>query len=172
MTPITATSADTCPVVSFAVDTLSEARAGSATRILESRRFGRLELFSDQVLTFSSGLLGFEELREFCVVAPEALQPLTFLVSCDDPGVAFPVLPARMCLAEYAPPIPPDAREAVEAKPGQPLEILAICAVAQDTLTLHANLRGPVLINPVRRLGFQVVLHDSPYSLRHLLGAD
>ena len=172
MTPIAASSADTCPVVSFAVDTSPEVRAGGAPRILESRRFGRLEVFPDQVLTFSEGLLGFEELHEFCVVAPEALQPLSFLVSCDDPGVAFPVLPARMCLAEYAPSISPHAREAVEAQPGQPLEILAICAVAQDTLTLHANLRGPVLINPARRLGFQVVLHDSPYSLRHLLGAD
>jgi flagellar assembly factor FliW len=172
MTPITASSADTCPVVSFAVNTSPETRAGSAPRILESRRFGRLEVFPDEVLTFSSGLLGFEELREFCVVAPEALLPLTFLVSCDDPGVAFPVLPARMCRSDYAPTIPPDAREAVEADPGQALEILAICAVAQDTLTLHANLRGPLLINPARRLGFQVVLHDSPYSLRHLLGAD
>jgi flagellar assembly factor FliW len=172
MTPIAASSADTCAVVSFAVGAPPEARAGDTPRILESRRFGRLEVFPDQVLTFSGGLLGFEEFHEFCVVAPEALQPLTFLVSCDDPGVAFPVLPARTCLADYAPAIPPDAREAVEAQPGQPLEILAICAVAQDTLTLHANLRGPVLINPAKRLGFQVVLHDSPYSLRHLLGAD
>jgi flagellar assembly factor FliW len=172
MTPTTAASVDTCTVVSFASNAAREAPAGDAPRILESRRFGRLEVSSDQVLTFSAGLLGFEELREFCVVAPEALQPLTFLVSCDDPGVAFPVLPARMCLANYAPTIPPDAREAVQAEPGQALEILAICAVAQDTLTLHANLRGPVLINPAKRLGFQVVLHESPYSLRHLLGAD
>jgi flagellar assembly factor FliW len=172
MTPTAASSVDTCTVVSFASNAAPEAPTSDAPRILESRRFGRLEVSADQVLTLSAGLLGFEELREFCVVAPEALQPLTFLVSCDDPGVAFPVLPARMCLADYAPTIPPDAREAVQAEPGQALEILAICAVAQDTLTLHANLRGPVLINPARRLGYQVVLHDSPYSLRHLLGAD
>jgi flagellar assembly factor FliW len=130
-----------------------------------------MEVGEEQVLSLPAGLLGFEEFVEYCLLAPEALHPLMFLVACDNPEVTFPVLPARMCLADYAPALPRESLEAVGAGPAQPLEILAICALAQDTMTLHANLRGPVLVNPATRLGCQVVLHDTPYSLRHLLGA-
>ncbi len=159
-----------CPVIGFS----SGADSTDATRVprvLESRRFGWLEVSPDQVVQFPHGLLGFEELREFCIVAPEALQPLQFLVACDLPDVAFPILPAHSCLATYAPNLSMDALEAVGAARADDVAILAICAVAPDTMTLHANLRGPVLINPATRQGYQAVLHDSAYSLRHLLGA-
>jgi flagellar assembly factor FliW len=138
--------------------------------VLESRRFGSLEVQADRIVTFPAGLLGFEEFHDYLRVAPEALAPLTFLVACEDPDVAFPVLPCTLCLADYAPKLPPEALAAVGVREGDGLEVLAICALAPDTGTLHANLQGPVLINPVERLGCQVVLHDSPYSLRHLLG--
>jgi flagellar assembly factor FliW len=171
MTDTSIASVELCPVLSSVDKGTAELRDGMASRVLLSRRFGRLEVFPDQILHFSPGLLGFEELQAYCLVAPEALRPLMFLVACDDPEVAFPVLPARMCLAEYTPILPPEALEAVGAVTDEGLDILAICAMAPDTMTLHANLRGPVLINMQKRLGYQAVLPDSPYSLRHLLGA-
>lgn len=140
-------------------------------RALETRRFGPLEIWPDKVITLPAGLIGFEELREYVLVQPDGLEPLSFLVACENPEVAFPVLPGEMCLAGYAPSIPADAMTAVGAGSGEPIEILAICTTAPDTGTLHANLRGPVVVNPRTRLAYQVVLHDSPYSLRHLLGA-
>jgi len=162
--------ASTCAVVSFATGGEPGGRDG-VPRMLESRRFGWLEVYPDQVLLFPHGLLGFEELREFCIVAPEALQPLTFLVACDVPDVAFPILPAHSCLADYSPQLSMDALETVGAVGVGEVKLLAICAVASDTMTLHANLRGPILINPTTRRGYQAVLHESAYSLRHLLGA-
>ncbi len=158
-----------CALVSFADG--AGRQPGEMPRVLESWRFGWLEAYTDQVLLFPYGLLGFEELREFCIVAPEALDPLTFLVACDVPDVAFPILPAQVCLADYNPSVSSDALETVGASSADQVKLLAICAVAPDTMTLHANLRGPVLINPSTRRGYQAVLHDSPYSLRHLLGA-
>jgi flagellar assembly factor FliW len=145
-------------------------RKGGA-RILESRRFGRLEVGPDRIIAFPAGLIGFEELHEYVLVQPDGLEPLSFLVACDNPDVAFPVLPGELCLAGYAPEIPTVARETVAAGPVDHVDILAICATAPDTGTLHANLRGPVVVNPATRLACQVVLHESAYSLRHLLGA-
>jgi flagellar assembly factor FliW len=168
MTRAVDSSADLCAVIAFGDEPAGPARP---SRAIESRRFGRLEITERETLTMTAGLLGFEEYRAYCIAAPEALHPLMFLVACDDPEVTFPVLPARMCLAEYAPTLPGDALEAIGAEAGAPLELLAVCALAQDTMTLHANLRGPVVINPITRRACQVVLHDSAYSLRHLLSA-
>jgi flagellar assembly factor FliW len=139
---------------------------------LETRRFGPLEVWPDKVIMLRDGLIGFEELHEYILVQPDGLEPLSFLVACENPDVAFPVLPGAMCLAGYAPPIPADAMTAVGGGAREQLELLAICTTAPDTGTLHANLRGPVVLNPRTRLACQVVLHDSPYSLRHLLGTE
>jgi flagellar assembly factor FliW len=138
---------------------------------MESRRFGRLTVTPERLVEFPAGLIGFEELREYLMVEETAWMPLRFLVACDDPELAFPVLPAPLCAPDYAPTFPAEAFGLIGALGGEPLEVLAVCTLAADTQTLHANLQGPILLNPATRLGCQVVLHDSPYSLRHLLGA-
>jgi flagellar assembly factor FliW len=140
-------------------------------RIQRSRRFGPLEIFPERIVRFPAGLLGFEELTEYLHVAPEALEPLTFLVALEDPEVAFPVLPANLCLSDYAPPLPSEALALIGLNPDEEPEVLVICSLAPDTGTLHANLQGPLVINCAMRVGCQVVLHDSQYNLRHLLGA-
>jgi flagellar assembly factor FliW len=137
---------------------------------LHSRRFGTLEVRPDKLRHFAEGLVGFESLHRFLCVEPEALQPLAFLVACEDPEIAFPVLPAHLCLSGYAPEIPVEALATIGLDDPHGAEMLAICSVAQDTLTLHANLRGPILVNPANGQGCQVVLRESAYSLRHLLG--
>lgn len=171
MTPPTAPSVDPGLKAASAPEQGHAGRGPVTPRVLESRRFGRLEIRAEHVVGFPAGLLGFEEYREYLIVQPSGLEPLSFLVSCENPDVAFPVLPAHLCLAGYAPPIPAHALETVRAETGQEIELLAICTMAPDTGTLHADMRGPVVLNPTRRLACQVVLDGSAYSLRHLLGA-
>ena len=147
-----------------------DAPSGTASpRILQCQQFGPLEAPPDRLFNFPAGLLGFEEFTEYLLHAPESLYPIRFLVACGDPGIAFPVLSAVLCTPDYAPPLPPDVWSLLGARTEDRLEILAVLTLDPDTATLHANLRGPVVINPATRRGCQVVLHDSPYGLRHLL---
>ncbi len=145
--------------------------ASATRRILESRRFGSLDVSPETVIRCPSGLLGFEEFQEYILVQPEGLEPLSFLVACENPDVAFPVLAGGLCQPGYAPAIPTHVLESLGAATRQEVEVLAICTMAPDTGTLHANLRGPVVLNPASRLACQVALDDGTYSLRHLLGA-
>lgn len=140
-------------------------------RILETPRFGPLHVRPDAVIRCPAGLLGFEELHEYILVQPDGLEPLSFLVACENSDIAFPVLAGTLCQPGYAPVIPAHILETVGAATSQEVELLAICTMAPDTGTLHANLRGPVVLNPATRLACQVALDDSTYSLRHLLGA-
>jgi len=171
MTRSTIPSVESCTISRAAVETPPAHDKNDTPRVLESRRFGRLEVWPDKIILFPAGVIGFEEFHEYVLVQPDGLEPLSFLVACDNPDVAFPILPGELCLAGYAPTIPADALEMVGAGAGGEMDILAICATAPDTGTLHANLRGPVVVNPSTRLACQVALHDGDYSLRHLLGS-
>ena len=146
-----------------------DAPSTSAPRILQSQRFGPLEAPPDRLFHFPAGLLGFEEYTEYLLHAPETLYPIRFLVACGDPELAFPILSAVLCTADYAPPLPPEVWSLLGAGTEDLLEVLAVLTLDPETATLYANLRGPVVINPATKRGCQVVLHDSPYSLRHLL---
>jgi flagellar assembly factor FliW len=138
-------------------------------RVLQSRRFGSLEAPPDRLFHFPAGLLGFEEYTEYLLHAPQTLYPIRFLVAVADPELAFPVLSAALCTPDYAPPLPPEVWSLLQAGTEDRLEVLAVLTLDPETVTLHANLRGPVVISLATRRGCQVVLHDSPYSLRHLL---
>jgi flagellar assembly factor FliW len=146
----------------------ASSRTASA-RVLQSRRFGPLEAPPDRLVHFPDGLLGFEEYTDYLLHAPEVLHPIRFLVACGDPELAFPVLPAALCTPDYVPLLPPEVWSLLGARAEEQLELLAVLTLDPETATLHANLRGPVVINPATRRGCQVVLHDSPYSLRYLL---
>jgi flagellar assembly factor FliW len=141
----------------------------SSPRVLQSRRFGPLAAPPDRLFHFPAGLLGFEEYTEYLLHDPEALYPIRFLVASADPELAFPVLAAVLCTPDYAPPLPPEVWSLLGAQTEDLLEVLAVLTLDPETATLHANLRGPVVINPATRRGCQIVLQDSPYSLRHLL---
>ncbi len=146
--------------------------AGAAARTLESRRFGRIPVAEAQVLRFPEGLPGFEELREFLLLSPPALAPVQFLVALADPDISFPVLPARLCLAGYAPALGPAELAGLEAAGPDDLALYAILTFDQARAQVTANLRAPLLVNPAARLGRQALLPDSTYALRHALLAE
>jgi flagellar assembly factor FliW len=138
---------------------------------LESRRFGSLPVADEEILRFPEGLPGFEELREFLLLSPPDLAPVQFLVSLQVPEIIFPILPASLCLGKYAPTIDAADCHDLGAADGSAFAIYAILTFHHEREEVTANLRAPVLINPLARLGRQVTLVDSTYSLRHpLLG--
>ncbi|HYL81272.1 MAG TPA: flagellar assembly protein FliW [Candidatus Acidoferrum sp.] len=136
---------------------------------LESRRFGSVPVTEEDIVRFAEGLPGFEELREFLFVRPEDLAPVQFLVSCENPEICFPILAVQLCLPGYAPRLDPAQLEALGVADPAAVEWHAILTFHQECEGLTANLRAPVLINPSRRIGRQVTLTDSTYSLRHSL---
>ena len=60
--------------------------------VIKTSRFGLVELKSDDVLTFSEGILGFQDLRQFVLLDDPNDDIFAWLQSCELPSVAFPVL--------------------------------------------------------------------------------
>ena len=136
---------------------------------LESRRFGTLQVTEEAVVRFPEGLPGFEELHEFLLLSPPGLEPVQFLVSCGDPEISFPILAAPLCLEGYAPELESSALQALEVPEASALAIYVVLTFHHEFERVTANLRAPVLINPISRIGRQVTLMDSTHSLRHTL---
>ena len=140
------------------------------TRILLGTRFGEFEADSTSVLSFPDGLPGFEHLRRFVVLSANATAPLQCLVAVDSPDVAFLAIDPRLVEPGFTCALETPDLMRLETDGKEPMVWLAILAVDEDEV-ITANLHAPVVINPARMIGRQVLPRTSDYSVRHRLGA-
>jgi flagellar assembly factor FliW len=139
---------------------------------IETQMFGTVVLEEDKIFSFQDGLLGFEDLKHFVLIEAEELKPIAWLVSIDEPEVAFPLADARFFVENYEVAITKEDREVLDVNGDDDVAIYTIVSLPTEEKPLTANLRGPVVINLSSRLGRQVVLRDERYSHRQTSLAD
>jgi flagellar assembly factor FliW len=93
---------------------------------------------------------------------------LRYLRSVQGPSASFLVIDPRDVLPGYRCELTHGDRERLHAQDGTPLLWLVLITVETDGAVV-ANLRAPVVINPERMIGAQVIPHHCLYPLRHVL---
>ena len=134
-------------------------------------RFGTFEADAGDVVRVVDGLPGFESCRRYVIVSSPELAPFTCLQGLDDPRPSFLVIDPRLVVAEYGVELSTAERRRLEAAAGDALLWLALVRIG-DGADASVNLRAPIVVNPRRMAGLQVIAADSPYALQHPLGPD
>ena len=119
-------------------------------------------------IRFPRGLPGFESCRSFVLMAPEGDGPLQYLKSIEGPTASFLVIDPRRVDPAYACELSEADRHHLGMTDDGTLLWLALVVVDEDG-TLTVNLRAPLVVNPARMVGQQVIPHQSSYPLRHVL---
>lgn len=135
--------------------------------IIQTERFGELHIEEEVLIDFPEGILGFEALRQFVLVAREHDRGFAFLQSVEQPDLAFVVTDPLGFRPDYRP-LLADADRAVLQWDGEaPLQVLTILTVPEDVRDITANLLAPVVIHVEKRIGRQVVQENTSFSTRH-----
>ncbi|MCC7034605.1 MAG: flagellar assembly protein FliW [Acidobacteria bacterium] len=121
------------------------------------------------VVVLPDGLPGFERCRRFVVISSPDLAPLVQLRGLDSVRPSFLALDPRVVLPDYDTSLSPSDRCRLAVDEAGPLLWLALVRFDGDRLV--ANMRAPVVINPQRMIGRQVIPADSPYTTHHELTA-
>ena len=69
--------------------------------IIDSIRFGQLEIPDDKVITMKRPILGFEHLSRFCLIEREEMAPFFWLHSIEDSATAFIVMNPAILQKDY-----------------------------------------------------------------------
>ncbi len=131
--------------------------------LFESRRVGRIEVAASDVLELEP-LPGFPRNRRFVLMEHDEGSGMAWLVSLDDPDVAFVVATPWDYFSQYDPPVEREHLAALSIERRDEVEVL--CLVSLSGKTIFLNLAAPLLINAVTRRGLQVVSDDPRYSTR------
>lgn len=136
---------------------------------LSTNRFGNLSIEKENIITLEQGLLGFEELKQFVIVAIEECLPFEWLVSVEDPVVAFPILNPALFFSDYKPSLSKDDLASLDLMKEKDVEMFCIVTLGKKPEDVTLNLKGPLLINMKNKMGKQIVLTEDFYSLHHPL---
>ncbi len=129
--------------------------------------FGAFSADAASVVTFASGLPGFEHCRRFVLISAPALEPFTCLHALDAPHPSFLTIDPHRVVDAYLAGVPGGDRRRLAATDDEPLLWLAV--VRLDEAGATANLRAPIVINPRRMVGVQVLEADGPFAADHRL---
>jgi flagellar assembly factor FliW len=123
---------------------------------------------SCDTIRFPEGLPGFEACRSFVLLAAGDGVPVQRLESVEGPEARFITIDPRYVLPTYRFELSETDRARLEAAEETPLLWLAMVMLEADG-TITVNLRAPVVINPERMVGHQVMPYECLYPLRHVL---
>lgn len=135
--------------------------------VVRTVQFGDLEVPEEKVLHFGDGMPGFSQIRKFAMLELENLKPFSYLQSLEDPPVAFLVVNPFLFCPSYAFELGEMDAASLQAEKLEDVSVFAVATVPGNPGDATINLMAPVLINEKMRLGRQVILLDSRYSVRH-----
>ena len=137
-------------------------------RIRVNTRFGEFDADPRDVLNFPDGLPGFEQCHRFVVLSSMTMAPLQCIHAVDGPAATFLAVDPRLVLSKYRCVLTQGDMARLGADEKTLLLWLALVAV-DESGEATVNLRAPIVINPSRMTGFQVVPSNSLYPLRYPL---
>jgi flagellar assembly factor FliW len=132
---------------------------------VHSDLLGSLSVQPDAIFTFSRGLLGFPECRQF-VLLPSEREHVYWLQSVEYPTLAFLLIDPFVFFPGYTVDLATSDLGKVATSPHEVMVLAIVTLPGTHSTTPTANLQGPVVLNTSTQQGYQAVFSDVQYGIR------
>lgn len=121
---------------------------------------GEMEVSSDRVIAFPSGLPGFEACCQFTLVhSADTQTPNLFVLQClDDPQVAFTVTTPDVLGLNYEFALTDSETATLELAAPEDASVLLMVSREAANTPIHANVMAPLVVNIATRRGMQKII--------------
>lgn len=120
---------------------------------------------SGKVITFPKGIPGFETYTKYTLFHKQENKSCVYwLESVDSPQVTFTLVDPTDYGLNYTLNLSDEETAIIEAGDPRELAVLLMLSKKEEGTTasaLHANIAGPIVLNPEKRLGVQKVLSSA-----------
>jgi flagellar assembly factor FliW len=126
--------------------------------------FKDLVYSKNDVITFASGIPGFEKNREFILAQVPEYVPFEWLVCVDGTRLRFAIVNPLLFRPNYEPAMSKEQLESLAIEKPADILLYSIVTIAPNPLDSTANLVGPLIINKTKRMGKQIIIDDGRYG--------
>ncbi len=135
--------------------------------LIQTTRFGPIEVDDRRIMTFRDGLLGFPDRHRFALIQTSPDPVFFWMQSLEDPALAFVVCDPLAFVPEYQVPVRQDDVKALDLHDLHDCQVLVIINKVNGELT--GNLLGPLVVGAHSLCAKQMVLSDKRYGTRYPL---
>lgn len=137
--------------------------------IVATSRFGQVEVDDSSIIRLPRGLIGFDDVSEFCLLDHKPESAFRWLQSVMRPELAFVVVDPSQFFSDYEFEMTAAESDYLGiAKPDDAL-VLTVISIDQASGQVTTNLVGPIVINSTTLTGMQIVVDDERYGTKHVL---
>ncbi|MFC1591859.1 flagellar assembly protein FliW [Thermodesulfobacteriota bacterium] len=134
---------------------------------ITTSRFGELDIDKSREINFAEGILGFAKYHAYVLLDHDAHKPFKWLQSIENGELAFVVTDPLTVIPDYTAAVSKQDVDAIQLDSLEKAVVLCIVTIGKGCSSVTANLVAPIIINPDAMLAKQVILYDSPYSIKH-----
>ncbi len=135
--------------------------------IVKTGRFGQIEVSSEEIISIPSGVLGFPEDHNFCLVDPNDDTLILWLQSLTNPMLAFPVLEPKIFKPEYVVRLSAAELRELRLASIKDASVFTILTIPSVLSEMTANLKAPLVINVKEKTAKQVVLQENDQPIKY-----
>ncbi len=125
------------------------------------------EVHPENVFTFSNGILGFEDIKEYVFLLNEKVAPFMFMQSLNSKNVSFVCVETFLIKPDYSIKLPESNIETLELESPKDALVLSLVTINSNIRKFTANLMSPLVINMANLKGQQFIPDSSIYPVRY-----
>ncbi|MCQ2743456.1 MAG: flagellar assembly protein FliW [bacterium] len=134
--------------------------------IINTVKFGEIEVEEERVFDFKLPIIGFGELRKFVILDTSKDSFFKWLQSTEDPSLAFPIISVFSMDVEYSIDLADEVVEKLDIKNVESLLVMNIASIPQDNPHgTTINLLAPLIFNLEKQVAGQIILSGSGYDI-------
>ena len=135
--------------------------------VVQTGRFGQIEISTDEIITIPSGILGFPQDQEFCLVDSGDDTLILWLQSLTNPRLAFPIIEPKIFKNDYVVRLSAAELRELRMSSIRDASVFTILTIPAQMSEMTANLKAPLVINVREKTGKQVVLQENDQPIKH-----
>lgn len=136
--------------------------------IINTVRFGEVEVEESRVFDFVLPIIGFDSLRKFVIIDPSQDTLFKWLQSVEEPSLAFPIISVATLDYDYSIDLTDGVIKSLEITNAESLLVMNITSIPQDNPRgTTINLLAPLIFNLDNQTAGQIVLSGSGYDISH-----
>ena len=136
--------------------------------ILNTSKFGEIEIEEDKIFNFVLPVIGFDELTKFIILDPKKDTLFKWLQSIEDPSLAFPIISVATLNYDYSIDLSDGVVNSLDIKNPDSLLVMNITSIPQDNPRgTTINLLAPLIFNLDNYSAGQIVLSGSGYDISY-----
>ena len=138
---------------------------------INAKYFGQVSYDKSESIHIVNGLIGFEAYTEYLPIPfHEDNDSLISLQCLEDETLSFILMNPFGLLNDYSPSLSGQDMKELDAETAEDLSYYVICVMRDSVAESTVNLKAPLVVNVRSRQARQVILDQSEYTFRHVIG--